>query len=142
MKRTQLQHAALSVKRLQMRHHRAFNAALAPLGLTLVQWDALRHLDENPNASLHDLARLTFQSDQAFGTLATRMINRGLIERVPGPGRAIRHRLTAKGRDLRQAGGEIVEHVLADSFSALTPEELETFSRLLSTVLDSPDHAE
>src|SRR5262249_35866577 len=46
----------LAVKRLQMRHHRAGNAALKPLGLSLVQWDALRHLHANPDASLHDLA--------------------------------------------------------------------------------------
>ena len=45
----------LAVKRLQMKHHRAANARLAQLGLSLVQWDALRHLDENPDASLHDL---------------------------------------------------------------------------------------
>jgi hypothetical protein len=63
----------LSVKRLQWRHHRAANAALAPLGLSLVQWDALRHLHGNPEASLHDLAGLTFQTDQSFGTLAGRM---------------------------------------------------------------------
>ena len=65
-----LQELGLSVKRLQMRHHRAIDAALSPLGISLVQWDALRHLDQNPGASLHDLAQLTFQSDQSFGTLA------------------------------------------------------------------------
>jgi len=75
----------LSVKRLQMRHHRVVNERLAPLEISIVQWDALRHLHENPEASLHDLAQLTFQTDQSFGTLAMRMIDRGLIERVPGP---------------------------------------------------------
>jgi DNA-binding MarR family transcriptional regulator len=71
-----------------MRHHRTVNERLAPLGISIVQWDALRHLHENPDASLHDLAQLTFQTDQSFGTLATRRIDRGLIERVPSPGRA------------------------------------------------------
>ena len=36
---------ALSVKRVQHRHHRALSAALADLGISLVQWDTLRHLD-------------------------------------------------------------------------------------------------
>jgi hypothetical protein len=36
----------------------------------------LHHLHANPDASLHDLAQLTFQSDQAFGTLAGRMKSR------------------------------------------------------------------
>jgi hypothetical protein len=43
-----------------------------------------------PGASLHRLAQLTFQIDQSFGTLAARMADRGLIERVSGPGRAAR----------------------------------------------------
>ena len=130
-----IQATGLSVKRLQMRHHRALNAGLAPLGVSLVQWDALRHLDDNPGASLHDLALLTFQSDQSFGTLAGRMIQRGLIERVPGPGRAVRHRLTAKGEELRHAGDDIVERVLLDSFAPLTPAQLAAFDELLRTVL-------
>ena len=125
----------LSVKRLQMRHHRTVNERLAPLGISIVQWDALRHLHENPDASLHDLAQLTFQTDQSFGTLATRMIDRGLIERVPGPGRAVRHRLTDKGEDLRERAGQIVRETLTESFSALTDEELQTFGGLLARVL-------
>jgi DNA-binding MarR family transcriptional regulator len=128
----------LSVKRLQMRHHRALDAGLAPLGVSLVQWDALRHLDENPGASLHDLAVLTFQSDQSFGTLAGRMIQRGLIERVPGPGRAVRHRLTDRGRSLRHEGDAIVERVLEVSFATLTPAELSTLDSILLRVLAQP----
>lgn len=133
-----LQSIGLSVKRLQMRHHRALNTSLAPLGISLVQWDALRHLDENPGASLHDLAVLTFQSDQSFGTLAGRMIQRGLIERVPGPGRAVRHRLTEKGKGLRQAGDAIVERVLRESFAPLTSAQMEAFDELLTKVLGQP----
>jgi DNA-binding MarR family transcriptional regulator len=129
----------LSVKRLQMRHHRALDASLAPLGVSLVQWDALRHLDENRGASLHDLALLTFQSDQAFGTLAGRMIQRGLIERVPGPGRAVRHQLTDKGRSLREQGTAIVERVLKESFASLSPDDLAVLDRILMRVLDQPD---
>ena len=133
--RRDLGEIGLSVKRLQVRHHRTANERLAPLGLSLVQWDALRHLHENPEASLHDLAQLTFQTDQSFGTLAARMIDRGFIERVPGPGRAVRHRLTDKGEDLRQQAGAVVRAVLTESFSALTDAELQTFGDLLARVL-------
>ncbi len=140
MSRT-VQDVGLAVKRLQMRHHHALNAKLATLGISLVQWDALRHLDQNPGASLHDLAQLTFQSDQSFGALAGRMIDRGLIERVPGPGRAVRHRLTDKGHALRRAGDQIVDRVLTDSFEPLTPTQLATFDTLLAQLLSSPDDA-
>ena len=125
----------LALKRLQVRHHRTANERLAPLGLTIVQWDALRHLHENPDASLHRLAVLTFQTDQAIGTLATRMIDRGLIERIDGSGRAVRHRLTARGDDLRERARGILEEVLADSFAPLTATELETFGALLARLV-------
>jgi len=134
-----VQDIGLSVKQLQMRHHRALDAELAALGISLVQWDALRHLDHNPGVSLHALARLTFQSDQSFGALAGRLIDRDLIERIPSPGRAVRHRLTGKGRALRHAGGQIVERVLAASFAPLTPQQLATFDTLLAQLLSSRD---
>src|ERR1017187_3771511 len=126
-----LSEIGLSVKRLQVRHHRAMDAELEPLGISLVQWDALRHLEQNPRASLHQLAELTFQSDQAFGTLAGRMIDRGLIERVPGPGRAVHHRLTDKGRHLRVSGSEVAGRVLARTLGSLTPTQLSMFDKLL-----------
>ncbi|XVU27712.1 MarR family winged helix-turn-helix transcriptional regulator [Actinoplanes sp. CA-054009] len=125
----------LSVKRLQARHHRTADERLAPLGVSLVQWDALRHLHENPGASLHDLAQLTFQTDQSFGALAARMIDRGLIERVPGPGRAVRHRLTGRGERLREEGGEVLRGVLEESFGGLSAGELATFGELMAKLV-------
>lgn len=133
-----LQETGLAVKRLQMQHHRAANAELAVLDISLVQWDALRHLDQNPGASLHDLAQLTFQTDQSFGALAARMEARGLIERVPGPGRAVRHQLTAKGDQVRKAGNEIVDRVLTASFGRLTASQRATFDKLLQQLVTTP----
>ncbi|UKD51292.1 MarR family transcriptional regulator [Amycolatopsis sp. FU40] len=127
---------ALAVKRLQHRHHRALSQALQPLGLSLVQWDTLRHLANHPDASLHDLAVLTFQTDQSFGTLAARMVDRGLIERVPGPGRAVRHRLTEKGAELRAAGQELVDVVVKTSFSRLSAAQLNELGALLDVALE------
>ncbi|WP_042377346.1 MarR family winged helix-turn-helix transcriptional regulator [Streptacidiphilus melanogenes] len=125
----------LAVKRLQHRHHRALNRALAPLGLSLVQWDTLRHLHRNSDASLHDLAVLTFQTDQSFGSLATRMADRGLIERIPGPGRAVRHRLTEEGARLRAEGQAIADEVLESSFHHLSAAELDRLGDLLTKAL-------
>ncbi|MEV4049709.1 MarR family winged helix-turn-helix transcriptional regulator [Amycolatopsis sp. NPDC049688] len=129
---------SLAVKRLQHRHHRALSRALAPLSLSLVQWDTLRHLHRNPDASLHDLAVLTFQTDQSFGSLATRMAERGLIERVPGPGRAVRHRLTEKGARLRAEGQELVDQVVESSFRDLSPAQIDALGDLLAIAL-GPD---
>jgi DNA-binding MarR family transcriptional regulator len=129
---------ALSVKRVQHRHHRALTAALADLGISLVQWDTLRHLHQNPDASLHDLAQLTFQTDQSFGTLAARMVERGLVERVPAPGRAIRHRITEKGEAVRREGSRRVNVVVKRSFAGLSPEQIDQLGVLLELVLQRP----
>ena len=129
---------SLAVKRLQYRHHRALSRALAPLGLSLVQWDTLRHLHRKPDASLHDLAVLTFQTDQSFGSLAARMAERGLIERVPGPGRAVRHRLTEEGARLRAEGQALVDGVASSSFRDLSGEHLDQLGELLDLAL-GPD---
>ncbi|HET6704520.1 MarR family winged helix-turn-helix transcriptional regulator [Amycolatopsis sp.] len=131
---------ALAVKRLQYRHHRALSKALAPLGLSLVQWDTLRHLHRRPEASLHELAVLTFQTDQSFGSLATRMAERGLIERVPGPGRAVRHRLTEEGARLRAEGQRLVDAVVGSSFRELSEAQLDQLGELLDRAL-GPDPA-
>ena len=127
-----------SVKRLQVRQHRAIYAQLAPLNITPVQWDALRHLERHPDASLHDLARLTYQTDQSFGTLAARMIDRGLIERLAGPGRAVRHRITGEGRDLLDAADDIVDTVLETSLGFLDAKERDQFDALLTRLLPPP----
>lgn len=124
-----------AVKRLQVKQHRAASDALRPLNVTLVQWDALRHLQANPGASLHDLAVLTFQTDQAFGTLAARLEARGLIRRVAGAGRAIRPELTPEGERVFAEGREITERVARKAFSALGADELAVLGDILERLL-------
>ena len=134
-----LQDVGLAVKRLQWRHHRQANARLlAEVGLSLPQWDALRHLHERPGASLHELAQLTFQTDQSMGTLASRMIERGWLERVTGPGRAVRHAITQAGERARRAGGDIMDEVLAESVGSLSPADRVTLYRLLAAAVSAP----
>jgi DNA-binding MarR family transcriptional regulator len=123
--------AGYAFKRLQWRHEREATVRLATVGLSYPQWDVLRHLNKQPDASLHALAELTFQSDQAMGALAKRMIERGLIERVDGPGRSVRHRVTVAGRQARDVGGEIMSGVLAETLGQLSEDELATLKRLL-----------
>ena len=134
-----LQDVGLAVKRLQWRHHREANGRLlAEVGLSLPQWDVLRHLHERPGASLHDLAQLTFQTDQSMGTLASRMIERGWLERVTGPGRAVRHAITPAGERARRAGSDIMDEVLAESVGSLSPADRVTLYRLLAAAVSAP----
>lgn len=126
-----LQEVGLAVKRLQWRHHREANRRLGSVGLSLVQWDVLRHLHQQSDASLHTLAQLTFQTDQSMGELARRMIEHGLIKRLDGPGRAVKHGLTADGRRAHDAGSAIVTEVFRESVGTLTPAQRSTLHDLL-----------
>ena len=125
----------LAVKRLQVKNHRAATEELRQLDVTLVQWDALRHLHAHPGASQHDLAVLTFQTDQAFGTLAVRLEARGLIRRLTGPGRAIRSELTPEGERVFAEGLILMERVGRRSFRPLAPDERDALSGMLERLL-------
>jgi DNA-binding MarR family transcriptional regulator len=130
-----LQDLGRAVKQLQYRHHRGMDRKLREAGTSLAQWDALRAIAARPNSSAHALAELTFQTDQSFGALANRLHKRGMIERAAGPGRAIRHRLTARGETTLRKGHEVVGQVLDSSFASLTKRQREDFYRLIRRVL-------
>ncbi|WP_297614982.1 MarR family winged helix-turn-helix transcriptional regulator [Nocardia sp.] len=135
-----LQEIGLAVKRLQWRHHREANRRLSVHGgLSLVQWDVLRHLHDRPDATLHTLAVLIFQTDQSLGTLVKRMIDRGLLKRADSPGRATRHELTDEGKRAYEAGSQIVEAVLADSVCTLTDAERVILHKLLIKAAQTGD---
>ena len=122
------------LKRAQYRNHRALDRALQGVGTTLPQWDALRAISESPDSSAHDLAVATFQSDQAFGTLANRLVSQGLVERTAGSGRRIEHRLTGAGHEMLGAGLVVLGDVGDRSFAGFTAGELQTLFDLLSRV--------
>lgn len=94
----ELQLLGRAVKQAQYRQHRALDSRLAAVGTTLAQWDALRAISRAPGAAARTLAAATFQSEQAFGTLAGRLAALGLIDRRPGTGRRIEHYLTLRRR--------------------------------------------
>ena len=126
-----LEALGLLVKRAQWRNHRTMDAALRAAGVSLVQWDALRAIDRSPGASAHELASSTFQSDQAFGTLATRLVDRGLVGRTSGRGRRVEHALTDAGRAALEAGHDIATTVLEDLFAPLDESDRATLRSLL-----------
>lgn len=125
----------LAVKRLQSRHHREASQRLAALGVSLPQWDMLRQLQQRPDASLHDLAEATFQTDQSAGALAARMVAKGLLTRVKGPGRAVRHQITDAGHQLASAGGAMMNDTLHGTLGRLSEQERTVLHRLLCQAL-------
>ena len=126
----------LLIKHIQHRNFRLLEDKLVPLGISMTQWNALRTIDRYPRTCMHRLARLTFNSDQAFGTLAARLLRLDLIERKSGPGRVSLHALTPKGEYLLRSGRVLVQEVLAETFSPLSDAECATLTALLSKLLD------
>ncbi|MFI5683461.1 MarR family winged helix-turn-helix transcriptional regulator [Streptomyces sp. NPDC051636] len=129
--RHDLQLLGRAVKQAQYRQHRALDSALAAVGTTLAQWDALRAIDRSPGASARELAAATFQSEQAFGALVGRLAARDLVERRPGHGRRIEHHLTPAGERILAAGHSVADDVLAACFSALSGADRATLLDLL-----------
>lgn len=126
-----------AVKQVQYRHHRALDGRLAAAGTTLAQWDALRAIARTPGASARDLAAATFQSEQSFGTLAGRLAAQGLIDRTPGRGRRIEHRLMPTGEATLEAGRRIADDVLSAAFAPLSADERATLLGLLNRLVDA-----
>lgn len=126
-----LEELGRSVKAAQHRQHRTLDAALAPLGTTLVQWDALRAIGARSGASGHELAQATFQTDQAFGTLATRLETQGLIERRAGEGRRIDHRLTPAGSAMLLRANQVADRIRTEIFAPLDETDREVLQALL-----------
>jgi DNA-binding MarR family transcriptional regulator len=131
---TDVEQLGRAIKVAQSRHHRALDGRLRTVGTSLAQWDALRAIATNPRASGHDLAVATFQSDQAFGTLAGRLQAAGLIERWAGHGRRIEHHLTAEGERVLADGRQVARDVLTRSFAGLTEADRAQLMHLLGRV--------
>jgi DNA-binding MarR family transcriptional regulator len=131
---TDLEALGQTIKRAQYRNHRTMDAALREIGITLVQWDALRAIERMPEASGHDLALATFQSDQSFGTLASRLVDRGLITRSAGRGRRIEHTLTDAGRTALEEGHQVAQGVLHDLFAPLAEDQRAALHHALLTL--------
>ena len=132
---SEFQELGRTVKRLQHRNHRRLDAGLAEIGTTLAQWDALRTINDHPGASAHVLAEQSFQTDQSFGALATRLIEKGLVDRRPGKGRALIHSLTDAGRSVFARGDAISIQVATASFAALSEVERRQLLALLQKTL-------
>ena len=132
---TDLETLARAVKQAQHRQHRTLDAALLKAGVSLVQWDALRAIAAMPGASAHALALATFQTDQSFGTLATRLEARGFIRREPGKGRRTLHRLTPEGRRVLAKAGAVAQRVRERLFAALSEADREALQSILAALL-------
>jgi len=128
---------AVLLRRAQLRKQLACETALAEVGMTLPQWGMLHAVATDPDSSTHALALSTGQSDQSAGAVVARLEQRGLLERRPGVGKAILHRITADGAELVQHCDTIVEGVMARLLAGLTDADLRTLAAALRSIADA-----
>ncbi|MBG0812100.1 MarR family transcriptional regulator [Methylosinus sp. H3A] len=135
--------AALGLKRAQIAKSAAFDRCLANVGLTMALWVVLERIRASPALSTHALAKASMMTDQSVGELVSKLAKRSLVERVSGPGRAIRHHLTDSGRELLERAAPLLAEALRSAFSELSAAEIEQLIRLLDKIAPSksPDAA-
>ncbi|WP_370372213.1 MarR family winged helix-turn-helix transcriptional regulator [Catenulispora sp. GP43] len=115
----------------------ACEAELARVGLTLPQWGMLHAVATTPDSSTHALALFTGQSDQSAGALVARLGERGLLERRPGFGKAILHRITPAGEELAKSGDAIMDEVMDRLLAGLSDQEVQTLRRCLREIAEA-----
>jgi DNA-binding MarR family transcriptional regulator len=111
------------VKRVQQGLRRQCDAALKATGISMAQYSTLRALDEHPEASAAELARLCFVTRQSLQDVLGGLRTAGLIENAAAEprGRAQSLALTRLGsRRLRSAHEAVfgVEAVMLQGISA------------------------
>jgi DNA-binding MarR family transcriptional regulator len=126
--------AALSLKRAQIAKSRIFDRHLAGLGLSMALWVVLDRIRANPAQSTHALAQASLMTDQSVGELVSKLAKRGLIQRVTGPGRSIRHHLTDAGAELLKRAAPLMATALDSVFAGLSHSEIEQLIQLLNKI--------
>lgn len=116
---------------------RGIDERLRVFDMSAVQCQALQVISDHPNLSQRRLARLMGQSEQAFGALLARLLNRGYLVRRAAPSQAANHELTAHGRIMLHQAKEIGHDVLLLLFMPLTDEERQFLRVLLQKVLNA-----
>jgi DNA-binding MarR family transcriptional regulator len=77
------------------------------------------------------------QSDQSAGAVVARLEQRGLLERGPGAGKAILHRITPDGALLVRRCNAIVEDVMAGLTAGLNGRDLLALSASLPSIAEA-----
>src|SRR5882724_10714419 len=110
------------VKRVQQSLRRRCDVALRPTGLSMAQYAALRALEDHPDASASELARLCFVTRQSLQDLLAGLRTADLVRAAASPthGRAGKLTLTAAGRKRLAASHDAVLAVEGTMVDGLT----------------------
>ncbi|ANF97951.1 MarR family winged helix-turn-helix transcriptional regulator [Paenibacillus bovis] len=122
------------VKVLYIMIRREIETVLRPLGLTPQQGQALYALSQSPGLTNRELEQQLMIEKSSVTSLMNGMEKKGWVIRRSHPedARMRQNELTASGQQIHQAAHAAVEEVKLRSRSALTAEELQQLTGLLS----------
>jgi DNA-binding MarR family transcriptional regulator len=130
----------LNITNAHIAMEKTFERELSGFGLSMEQWDILRHLGDRPGASGAEIARLARISPQAVATMLQRLEKAELVTRHSAKrGRAMEVYLTTKGKKLLEHGERVAIRVEAQIFSTYTPEERDRFNDFLVRCVENFD---
>ncbi len=111
-----------------------YGQAVAPLGLTVIEWYVLRALYERDGQHASDLAHTVGRAPTSFTPILDKLERKEVVERRPDPKdrRAVRVYLTAKGRRLRGDVRVIAKDVDTHIQGMVNPKEWLAFQRILA----------
>ncbi|MEV0249337.1 MarR family transcriptional regulator [Nocardia sp. NPDC050712] len=129
------------LKRAEQAMAAAKTAALKPAGVTVSQYSALLHLDENPGISAAALARLCGVTPPTMNTVLSNLQERGLIERTPHAWHknVLETRLTDKGAAVMKDADSRAIHVERTVAAEFGAAELAQLQNLLTRCADRFD---
>jgi MarR family transcriptional regulator, organic hydroperoxide resistance regulator len=135
---------ALSVKAAQRGLERVMNEAMAPLGITAAQADALVVIGQAGPISLKDLGELLIAEAGHPSRLVDRLVEAGLIERRPAAEdrRRIELSLTLRGRRLEKRIHAARDEVLQLGRELVGDHDVERILELLRDLLQVTPYAD
>jgi DNA-binding MarR family transcriptional regulator len=131
------------VKRVQQGLRRQCDAALKATGISMAQYSTLRALDEHPEASAAELARLCFVTRQSLQDVLTGLRTAGLIENADAEprGRAQSLALTRQGSRRLRVAHEAVFTVEAVMLQGISVRERRSLAEALLRCAENMESA-
>lgn len=118
---------------------RVFDRRAAPLGLTRVQWRALKRIHQAEGITQTELADLMDMEPIAVGRVLDRLQKAGFIERHSDPNdrRVWRLHLSPQSTQIMEAIEQVSVGVREDSVAGVDPAELATALKVLTHIRET-----
>jgi DNA-binding MarR family transcriptional regulator len=105
-------------------------------GISVAQLFVLHQLADTPAASIAELAERTFTDPSSVSTVVARLVERGLVVRVPSRSdrRRVELSLTPAGKKLELTAPRVPQAMIIEAIQAMTPKRRAEVVRSLETL--------